>query len=186
VEFWGYWEACGLGAGLACCKHGIGDLAVEGFCLWYSSGCFEGGAAGRDLGVGKEGLELSDILLDLSWASRADVPVLGAGERREVSVKEAFHFQIDVHTPVVREETVVEGLCTTIDYEGCNVLRHEDEIDAFGASSVGGWFILGAEIDSVYVSKVVLGDDSREPVHVESDVFVDVTAEDDLVAVIYF
>ncbi len=143
-------------------------------------------AAGGDLVRGDSLLGFGDVLANVTWIAGSNVAIFGAGERREVSVEEAFHFQIDVHTTVVREETVIEGLCTAIDYEGCNVLRHEDEIDVFGASSVGGWFILGAEIDSVYVSKVVLGDDSREPVHVESDVFVDVTAKDDLVAVIYF
>jgi hypothetical protein len=81
---------------------------------------------------------------------------------------------------------VVERFGAATGDEGGDVFGHEYVVDAGGAAGIGGRFIGGSEGEAVDVDQIVFREDPGETVHVETEIFVEVSAEDDLVAFVEF
>jgi hypothetical protein len=76
---------------------------------------------------------------------------------------------------------VVEQFGATAGDEGGDVFGHEYIINAGGATCIGGRFVGGSEGEVVDVNLIVFREDSGETMHVETKIFIEVSAEDDLV-----
>jgi carbamate kinase len=77
---------------------------------------------------------------------------------------------------------MVKRFSTTGADQGCYIIRHEYVVDTFGASSIGGGFVVRSQMGAKDIDKVVSSDYSSEAMHVKADFLIEVTAEDNLVA----
>ena len=70
--------------------------------------------------------------------------------------------------------------------EGGYVFGHEYVVDAGGSAWVCGRFISGSEGEAVDIDEIVFREDSRETVHIETEILIEDSAKDNLVAFVEF